>query len=108
MKIQITSADNIPGYEITESLDVARGNTVRARNIGRDITALFRNIAGGEIPEYTRLMAEAREQAIDRLIADAERLDADAVINLRFQSAMIMQGCCEILAYGTAVRLRKK
>ena len=107
MNIILTNTETIPGYEITEMLDIARGSTVRARNIGRDIVAGFRNIAGGEIIEYTRLMAEAREQAIDRLLADAERLNADAVVNVRFTTAMIMQGCSEILAYGTAVRLRK-
>ena len=106
-KIIVTNTPDIPGYEITEVLDVARGSTVRARNIGRDIVAGLRNIAGGEIREYTRLMAEAREQAIDRMLADAEDLGADAIVNVRFTTAMVMQGCSEILAYGTAVKIRK-
>lgn len=102
----ITTTDFIPGREIAEVLDIARGSTVRARNIGRDIFASLKGLVGGEIQEYTRLMADAREQAIDRLIADAESLGADAVINVRFTTAAVMQGASEILAYGTAVRLR--
>ena len=102
----MTTTDFIPGKEITEVLDVARGSTVRARNIGRDIFAGLRNLVGGEINEYTELMAEAREQAIERMIADGRQLGADAIINVRFSTAMVMQGCSEILAYGTAVRLR--
>lgn len=102
----ISTTENIPGKEIVEVLDIARGSTVRARNIGRDLFAGLKNIIGGEISEYTRLMADAREQAIDRMIWDAERLGADAIINVRFTTAMVMQGCSEILAYGTAVRLR--
>jgi len=102
----LSNIDTIPGKEIVEVLDIARGSTVRARNIGRDIFAGLKNLVGGEISEYTRLMADAREQAIDRMIADAESLGADAVINVRFTTAMVMQGCSEILAYGTAVRVR--
>ncbi|MEL6864300.1 MAG: YbjQ family protein [Bacteroidota bacterium] len=102
----ITTIDHIPGREIVETLDIARGSTVRARNIGRDIFAGLKNIIGGEISEYTRLMAQSREQAINRMIADAESLGADAVINVRFTTAMVMAGCSEILAYGTAVKLR--
>ncbi len=102
----ISNTDFIAGREIIEVLDVARGSTVRARNIGRDIFAGLKNLVGGEISEYTRLMADAREQAIDRMIADAESIDADAVINVRFTTAMVMQGCSEILAYGTAVKLK--
>ena len=104
--MQIANTDFIPGREITEVIDIVRGSTVRARNIGRDIFAGLRNIVGGEIYEYTKLMADAREQALDRMIADAERVGADAVINVRFSTSMIMQGCSEILAYGTAVRLK--
>lgn len=102
----ISTTEKIPGREIVEVIDIARGSTVRARNIGRDLFAGLKNIVGGEISEYTRLMADAREQAIDRMIGDAERLGADAIINVRFTTAMVMQGCSEILAYGTAVRLR--
>lgn len=102
----ISNTEFISGREITEVLDIARGSTVRARNIGRDIFAGLKNIVGGEISEYTKLMADSREQAIARMIADAESLGADAVINVRFTTAMVMQGCSEILAYGTAVKLR--
>lgn len=103
----ISNVDSIPGYEIVESLDIARGSVVRARNIGRDIFAGLKNIVGGEIHEYTKLMADAREDALDRMIADATELGADAVINVRFMTSMVMQGCSEILAYGTAVKVRK-
>jgi len=106
-EILMTNALDFPGYEIVEVIDVVRGNTVRARNIGRDIGAAFRNIFGGEIPEYTTLMAQAREDAIERMLADAERIGGDGVVNIRFSTSMIMQGCAEILAYGTAVKLRK-
>lgn len=105
-EIIITTTDFIPGREIAEVIDIARGNTVRARNLGRDISAVFRNLVGGEIPEYTQLIASSREQAILRMIADAERIGADAVINVRFTTSMLMQGCAEILAYGTAVKLK--
>ncbi len=103
----MSSTEFLPGYKITEVLDVARGSTVRARNIGRDITAVFKSVMGGEITEYTQLMAHAREQSIDRMLADAERIGADAVINVRFTTAMVLQGCSEILAYGTAVKIEK-
>ena len=101
----ITTSENIPGKEIHNILGIARGSTVRARNLGRDIFAAFKNVVGGEIEEYTRLQADAREQALERMIADAQKLDAHAVINLRFSTSLIMQGASEILAYGTAVRL---
>lgn len=106
MEIILCSTDFIPGHEIVEVIDIARGSTVRARNIGRDIFAGLKAIVGGEIQEYTRLMAQAREQAIDRMVADGERLGADAIINIRFTTATVMQGASEILAYGTAVKLR--
>ena len=101
----LTNIESVPGREITESLGVARGSTVRARNVGRDIFAGLKNLVGGEINEYTKLQAQAREEAIGRMIADAERLGADAIVNVRFNTAMIMQGTAEILAYGTAVKL---
>lgn len=100
----ISTTDTIPNKEITEVLGVARGSTVRARNIGRDIFAGLKNIIGGEIDEYTKLQAQAREQAIQRMKQDAQRLGADAVVNVRFSTAMVMQGAAEILAYGTAVK----
>ncbi len=102
----ITTTENIPNREIAEILGVARGSTVRARNIGRDMLAFLKNIIGGEIEEYTLLMAQAREQALQRMIDDAKNLGADAIINLRFATSMIMQGASEILAYGTAVKLK--
>ena len=101
----ITTSENIPNREITNILGIARGSTVRARNLGRDIFAALKNVVGGEIEEYTRLQADAREQALKRMIDDANRLEADAVINLRFSTSLIMQGASEILAYGTAVKL---
>lgn len=102
----ISTTESIPGKEIIEVIDIARGSTVRARNLGRDIFAGLKNLVGGEISEYTRLMVDAREQAIARMEADAQRMGADAIINVRFTTAMVMQGCSEILAYGTAVKLR--
>ena len=102
----LSTTDSIPGKEIAEILGIARGSTVRARNVGRDIFAGLKNIVGGEISEYTQLQAESREQALHRLVQDAEKLGADAVINIRLTTAMIMQGTAEILAYGTAVKLK--
>ena len=102
----VTTSESIPGKETVEALGIARGSTVRARNIGRDIFAALKNVVGGEIEEYTKLQADAREQALQRMKEDAVRLDADAVINLRFSTSLIMQGASEILAYGTAVRLK--
>ncbi len=104
----ISTTENLPGFDIIEVIEIARGSTVRARHIGRDISAIFKSVVGGEIQEYTRLMAEAREHAIDRMIADAERLDADAIVNVRFATATVLQGSSEILAYGTAVKIRRK
>ncbi|MBR9861011.1 YbjQ family protein [bacterium] len=100
-----TNTETIPGKQVTEILGIARGSTVRARNVGRDIFAGFKNLVGGEISEYTKLQAQAREQAIQRMEADATKMGADAVVNVRFTTSMIMQGASEILAYGTAVKL---
>ena len=102
----ISTTETIPGREINEIMGVARGNTVRARNVGRDIFAGLKNIVGGEISEYTRLIADSREEALLRMQKDAARLGADAVVNIRFTTSMIMQGSAEILAYGTAVKLK--
>lgn len=102
----ITTTDFIPGREIMEVIDIARGNTVRARHIGRDIAAGLKHIVGGEITVYTKLMADAREESIERMIADAERIGADAIINVRFMTASVMQNSSEVLAYGTAVKLK--
>ena len=102
----LTTTEQIAGYEIIEVLDIARGSTVRARNIGKDIFAGLKNIIGGEIEQYTRLMADAREEAIDRMIADGERMGANAIVNVRFTTASVMAGASEILAFGTAVKIR--
>jgi uncharacterized protein YbjQ (UPF0145 family) len=102
----ITSTEQIPNREVTEILGIARGSTVRAKNIGRDILASLKNIVGGEIEEYTSLQAQSREQAMHRMIQDAEKMGADAILNVRFSTSMIAQGAAEILAYGTAVKLK--
>lgn len=102
----ISTTDQVPGREIAEILGLARGSTVRARNIGRDIFAGFKNIVGGEINEYTKLQAQSREEALQRMMLDAEKMGADAILNIRFTTSMIMQGASEILAYGTAVKLK--
>ncbi|MEL6721215.1 MAG: YbjQ family protein [Bacteroidota bacterium] len=102
----VTTTATVPNREIVEVLDIARGSTVRARNVGRDIFAGLKSIVGGEIEEYTKLQSQAREQALYRMIDDAEALGADAVVNVRFTTSMVMQGASEILAYGTAVKLR--
>lgn len=98
------TTESIIGKEITESLGTVRGSTVRARNIGRDFFAGLKNIVGGEISEYTQLLADSREQAIKRMLDDANKLGADAVVNVRFTTSNVMQGAAEILAYGTAVK----
>ncbi|MEN8154191.1 MAG: YbjQ family protein [Acidobacteriota bacterium] len=102
----ITTTDTIEGKQLKENLGLVKGNTIRARHVGKDIIAGLRNIVGGEITEYTKLMAEAREQSIDRMTADAEKLGADAIINVRFTTSVIMGGAAELLAYGTAVKLK--
>ncbi|MDZ7738639.1 MAG: YbjQ family protein [Bacteroidales bacterium] len=101
-----TTTETVPGKEISEILGISRGSTVRARHLGRDIFAGLKNLVGGEVHEYTQLQAEAREQALQRMASDAEKLGADAVINVRMHTSMIMQGCSEILVYGTAVKLK--
>ncbi|HRN41881.1 MAG: YbjQ family protein [Flavobacteriales bacterium] len=100
------TTENIQGKEITESLGVVRGSSVRARNIGRDFFAGLKNIVGGEISEYTQLLADSREQAIKRMLDDAKKMGADAVVNVRFTTSNVMQGAAEILAYGTGVKLK--
>lgn len=104
----ITTQDEFSDYQITESLGLVRGNVVRARNIGRDIMAFFRNIAGGEIIEYTKLIAESREQSIDRMIEKAQELEADGIVAVRFTTSSIMEGASELFVYGTAVKLQKR
>jgi uncharacterized protein YbjQ (UPF0145 family) len=101
----IVTTETIKNREITETLGLVRGSTVRARNIGRDILAGLKNIAGGEISEYTKLLADSREQALERMVSDAQTLGADAIVNVRFSTSAVSQGAAEILAFGTAVKL---
>lgn len=99
----ISTTDTIPERQIRRTLGVVRGNSVRARHVGKDILAVFKNIVGGEIHEYVKLMAETREQALDRMVAEAEELGANAIVGVRFTTSMIAAGAAELLAYGTAV-----
>lgn len=101
----LTTTETIPNKQIVEVLGIARGSTVRARNFGRDFMAGLKNLVGGEIDEYTKLQAQSREEAIQRMKDDAASLGADAIVNVRFATSVIMQGASEILAYGTAVKL---
>ncbi len=101
----ITTQDEFADKQITRTLGLVRGNTIRARHIGNDIVAGLRNIVGGEVTEYTKMLAEAREQSIDRMIEEARRLGADGIVCLRFTTSPVMQGAAELLAYGTAVQL---
>jgi len=104
-RILIVTSDQIAGKNIKQHLGLVRGNTIRARHIGKDILAGLRNIVGGEIHEYTKLMAESREQAIDRMLDEARGLGANAVVSVRFTTSMISQGAAELLVFGTAVRV---
>lgn len=106
MSILLATTETIVNQEITEVVGIARGSTVRARNIGRDFFAGLKNIVGGEIEEYTKLLAQSREQAMERMVQDAMNLGADAIVNVRYTTSMITQGTSEILAYGTAVKLK--
>jgi len=99
----LSTTDTIHGKKIVRHLGLVRGNTIRARHIGRDIMAIIRHIIGGEITDYTKMMAESREQAIDRMIEDAQNLGANAIVQMGFSTQMVMGGASEILAYGTAV-----
>lgn len=99
----VVTSETVANHRIVKTLGLARGNTVRARHVGRDILASFRNIVGGEIHEYTKLMAESREQTLDRMVAEAERLGANAIIATRFTTSVIVGGAAELLAVGTAV-----
>tara|TARA_B100000242_G_C42985732_1_gene457532 strand:- start:805 stop:1119 length:315 start_codon:yes stop_codon:yes gene_type:complete len=101
----IVTTPDVPNKKIIKVHGIARGSTVRARNVGRDIFAGIKNLVGGEIKEYTRLQADAREEALQRLITDARKMSANAVINVRFTTSVIMQGTSEMLAYGTAVTI---
>ncbi len=101
----IATAGKVKGREITKTIGLVKGSTIRARHLGRDIMASFRGMVGGEISEYTKMMAEAREQAIQRMVEDAEKQGANAIVSMRFTTSMVMQSASEILAYGTGVVL---
>nr|WP_245411486.1 YbjQ family protein [Pleionea mediterranea] len=103
----VSTSDELPGYTVEKTLGLVRGNTIRARHIGRDILAGLRGIVGGEVHEYTKLLAESREQALDRMIEEARSMGADAIVGLRFSTSLMAQGAAELLAYGTAVKLAK-
>ena len=99
----VVTSDEIEGREVVRTLGLVRGNTIRARHIGRDVSAVLKSIVGGEITDYTKMMAESREQAFDRMVEEAEGLGANAVIGIRYDATEIMQGVTEVLCYGTAV-----
>ncbi len=101
----ITNTEKINGYRIVSHLGLVRGNTIRAKHIGKDILAGLKMIVGGEITQYTEMLSEARNEAVLRMKADANRLNADAIVNVRFVTAQVMTGAAELLAYGTAVKL---
>ena len=99
----LVTSDKIPDKKIIKNLGLVRGNTIRARHLGRDIMAMLRGIVGGEVKDYTKMIAESREQALDRMIAEAEKLGANGVVCIRFTTSTLMQGAAELLVYGTAV-----
>lgn len=99
----VSTSEVITGHRIVRTLGLVRGNTIRARHVGKDIKAAFRNVVGGEISEYTKLLGEAREQAIDRMVTEAEGLGANGIVAVRFSTSMVMSGAAELLAYGSAV-----
>lgn len=104
----VVTTDYVPGHEVTEALGLARGSTIRAKHVGKDIMAAFRTIVGGELKEYSEMLIESRNEATNRMIAQAERMGADGVINVRFVTSQVMAGAAELLAYGTAVKLNKR
>jgi len=103
--MEFVTTETVPGHETQEALGIARGNTVKARNVGRDITQSIRNITGGELKAYSELLTDARDEALDRMAEDAEAMGADAVVNVRLESSEIANGGSEVIAYGTAVEL---
>ncbi|MES3516474.1 MAG: YbjQ family protein [Natronomonas sp.] len=104
--METVTTETIPDREIVETLGIARGNTVEARNVGRDITQAIRNVTGGELKAYSKLLTAARDEALSRMEDDAESMGADAVVNVRMETSMVTEGGSEVIAYGTAVRLR--
>ena len=105
--MKITTTDYIPGLEVEKIVGIAKGSTIRTKHLGKDIVAGLRHLMGGELIEYTEMINEARDEAINRMILDAEKLKSDAVINVRLETAEIAKGAAEVLAYGTAVKLKK-
>ena len=103
----VTPAASVAGHEITETLGLVRGNTIRTRHLGRDITAALKGLIGGEIEEYTKMMAQSREQALARMRDEAEAVGADAITDVRFSTSFLMSSAAEILVYGNAVKLRR-
>ena len=101
----VTPSSEIPGHRVVQDLGLVKGNTIRARHVGKDITAQFKRVVGGEIQEYTKMMAEAREQAMDRMVVEAEKLGAHAVLHVRYSTSYVLGGAAEILVYGAAVKL---
>jgi uncharacterized protein YbjQ (UPF0145 family) len=104
----VTTTEDLPGRRVVRILGLVRGNTIRARHLGRDIQAVIRNVTGGEIREYTKMLAESREQALDRMTEEAEALGANAVVGVRFTTSMVMSGAAEIMCYGTAIRYEEE
>jgi|TARA_B100001250_G_scaffold142006_1_gene121499 uncharacterized protein YbjQ (UPF0145 family) len=102
-KIILVTTPTVPEKKVVRTLGLVRGNTIRARHVGKDIMAALRNLVGGEVTEYAKLLAESREQALDRMIAEAEKLEANAITGVQFQTSVIMGGAAEMMAYGTAV-----
>jgi uncharacterized protein YbjQ (UPF0145 family) len=102
----VVNTETVPGRETAEALGLVRGSTIRAKHVGKDIMAGLRHMVGGELTEYTEMIAEAREEAMNRMITEAEKLRADAVVNVRLTTSAVTSGAAEILAYGTAVRLK--
>jgi uncharacterized protein YbjQ (UPF0145 family) len=100
----VCTIEEIPGRKVGRVLGLVRGSTIRTRHVGKDIMAFFRGLVGGEVSEYTKLFAESREQALDRMIEEAEVLGADAILGIRFSSSEVMSGAAELLVYGTAIR----
>ncbi|MFN3201601.1 MAG: YbjQ family protein [Bradymonadia bacterium] len=103
--VLVVTTDEVPGQQVTQVLGLVRGNSIRARHVGRDIMAGFKNLFGGEIADYTKMLAQSREQALDRMIDQARSMGANAVVGVRFTSSTVMQGAAEMVAYGTAVQL---
>jgi len=103
----LTNIDYVPGYEVAEALNLVKGSTIRAKHLGKDLLVVFRQIVGGDLKEYSQMLDESRQISTGKMVAEAEKLGADAIINIRFATSNVMQGAAEILVYGTAVKLKK-